>query len=95
MRCPEIEYSDHALQRMKVRKVSEGEVELTLRDYQELLYDTVEKHYIFVNYEVKLAVIADIEGNRCIVVTVIPSSRLGRLVAKRKEKGRWVEVELR
>jgi len=94
MRCSEVEYSDHALQRMKVRRVGKEVVELALRNCQELLYDTVEKHYIFVNYEVKLAVVADVEGSSCIVVTVIPSSRLGRLIAKRKEKGRWVEVEL-
>jgi hypothetical protein len=79
---------------MKVRRVSKEEVELVLRNCQELLYDTVEKHYVFVNYEVKLAVVVDIEGKRCTVVTVIPSSRLGKLVAKRKEKGRWVKVEL-
>ena len=94
MRCSKLEYSDHALQRMKVRRVSKEEVEFVLRNCQELLYDTVEKHYVFVNYEVKLAVVVDIEGDRCTVVTVIPSSRLGKLVAKRKEKGRWVKVEL-
>jgi len=94
MRCSKLEYSDHALQRMKVRRVSKEEVEFVLRNHQELLYDTVERHYVFVNYEVKLAVVVDIEGDRCTVVTVIPSSRLGKLVAKRKEKGRWVKVEL-
>lgn len=94
MLCSEVEFVEHARQRMRVREVDEKAVESALRDYDELLYDVEERHYVFVNYSLKLAVVADVEGERCIVVTVIPSSRLGRLVAKRKEKGRWVEVEL-
>ena len=94
MTCERIEYTEHALRRLKERRISKDEVEYVLMNYQELLYDVEEKHYVFINYNLKLVVVADLEDNTCIVVTLYPSTKLGKLVAKRKRNKRWVEVEL-
>jgi len=90
----EILFTRHVVEKLEkyLRQlgVSEEDVVTTLRELEDLAYDTLTDRYIALNYAKKLAVVYEKEDDKIIVVTAIYSSRLRELVERRRVSGRWI-----
>jgi len=91
----EINYTNHALLKLKEREIERSEVQAVLRNPEELLLDIETGYLISVgkrkNRENHLLIVVfspDIKK----VVTVIDTSKMDILL-RRKEKGRWVRIK--
>jgi len=90
----EILFTRHVVEKLEkyLRQlgVSEEDVVTTLREPDDLAYDTLTNRYIALSYAKKLAVVYEREDDKIIVVTAIYSSRLRELVERRRVSGRWI-----
>ena len=84
-----IEFTRHALQRMRERGVSKEDVYEALGDPDELLLDAETGRIVAVKHGKGLCAIAEARGDTVKVITVLVTPHLERLVERRKERGRW------
>ena len=84
-----IEFTRHALQRMRERGVSAEDVYEALGNPDELLLDTETDRIVAVKHGKGLCVIVEARGDTVKVITVIVTPHLKRLVERRKKGERW------
>ena len=96
MEIRSIEFSSHARQRIKEREIPAGIIIEALKSPDAVFWDVEEKHYVVVKYTEPgkgYMIVFDVEGSKLIVVTVLYSSKLGRIVESRRGK-RWLEAKV-
>ncbi|ACS90983.1 hypothetical protein TSIB_1934 [Thermococcus sibiricus MM 739] len=92
-----ITFTEHARQRLKERKIEEDEIEKVLKKPKWKFYDLKNAHQIAIGERRKeghyLIIAYDREGESIKVVTVIDVSRnLEKIVKRRLENKRWIEL---
>ena len=65
-------------------------IEETVRNPDEVLYDSVTGRYVAVKIERNLAVIYEREEEETFIITAIYSSSLSDVIYRRKRSGRWI-----
>lgn len=91
----EINYTNHALLKLREREIEKSEVQAVLRNPEELLLDIETGYLISIgkrnNKENHLLIVVFSPYIKK-VVTVIDTSKMDILL-RRKEKGRWVRIK--
>ena len=89
-----IRFSRHAMNKLAKElsklNITEELVKETIKEPDEVLYDTVTGRYVAIKMRHNLAVIYEKNGEDIFVITTIFISRLKELVIKRKRSGRWI-----
>jgi len=87
-------FTDHAkdkiLKELNKLKVTEQTVMETMREPDELLYDSLTNRFVAIGRSRNIAVIYEKANGDFIVVTVIYSNELIDVANKRKRSGRWI-----
>ncbi len=87
-----MELSDHAIDRMKRRKVSKEEIKETLENPEDVLFDTQTGYFIAIRKRNrKWLIVVYTPAERTRVISVIVTSKFN-IVEKRKKQGRWIKV---
>ena len=84
-----IEFTRHALRRMRERGVRREDVYEALGDPDEVLLDVETGRIVAAKYSKGLCIVVEARGDAVKVITVLITSDLRRLVERRKERGRW------
>lgn len=92
MGCMGVVISEHALERMRKRKVSEEEVMEVLENPEEIFYDTQTGYFVAVRKRNrKWLIVVYISGREIRVVTVVITSKFN-IVENRVKTERWVKL---
>jgi hypothetical protein len=84
---------DHAKLRMSDYRISESEVEEVVKNPEKLFLDLKTGRIIAIRKWMDKHLVVVFEKNDLIViVTVFPTSKVNKVVEKRIEKGRWLEL---
>ena len=90
---PTITLTPHAewkLETLSPLGITLRDIEETITNPDERLYDTQTDHLIAVNHNKNLIVVYDMEDHRAKIVTIIYTTRLPKLLERRKKQGRWI-----
>ena len=87
-----VEYSKHALERMRVRRLSKRQVGITIRD-PDFSYKDIESSALVAvkRYKERYAVVIfTIKEKRARVITVYHASDVDRLIRRKLQRGAWL-----
>jgi hypothetical protein len=92
-----IEYSRHALMRIKLRSIGKNEVERVLLSPREVYFDVVTSNMIAIGERLSrhghwLIVVYTKSNDVYRIVTVIDVKSLNKIVQRRIRSGRWVRI---
>jgi len=88
-----VKFTRHAKRKLKILGklgVTKEKVIETLKNPEELLYDTLRDRLIAINYTSNIAIPFEKEDEDLTVVTILYSSELESIVRRRKRSGRWI-----
>ena len=80
---------DKLLKELHKLGVTEKKVTETIRDPDEILYDSQTDRYVAVSWSHQIAAVYQKDGD-ILVITVIYSSMLKDIVDRRRRSGRWI-----
>ncbi|MHC1586083.1 MAG: hypothetical protein ACXQTV_00895 [Candidatus Hecatellaceae archaeon] len=89
-----IRFSRHVVDKLAAELSGKGITEEllkdTIRNPDEVLYDSATGRWIALKMERKLAVVYEKSGEETFIITAIHSSTLDEVVRRRKRSGRWI-----
>ena len=89
-----ISFTDHIkdklLRELSRLGVTEETVTETIKNPDDLLYDSQTDRYIAVSWSYKVAVVYEKRDSEFLVITVIYSSTVRSIVDRRRRSGRWI-----
>ena len=89
-----ISFTDHIkdklLRELSRLGVTEETVTETIKNPDDLLYDSQTDRYIAVSWSHKVAVVYEKRDSEFLVITVIYSSTVRSIVDRRRRSGRWI-----
>ena len=95
--CMGVEYSGHALLRLRVRGIEKSGVEEVLLSPREVYFDAVTGRFVAVGERAAggghwLIVVYDMRDETYHVVAVVDAKSLSKIARRRLAGGRWVKV---
>ena len=88
-----VKFTRHAKRKLKILGklgATKEKVIETLKNPEELLYDTLRDRLIAINYASNIAIPFEKEDEDLTVVMILYSSELESIVRRRKRSGRWI-----
>ena len=90
-----IEFTKHAIEKMKVRHISESDIHSALKEPSGLLYDVEHETFVATKplRDRYLVILYDRKNETMSVVTVYFSTKIDKLINSKIRRGVWIKKE--
>jgi len=91
--CLDVEFSGHAIEKMKARHISESDIQSALKEPSDLFYDVEHETFVAIKplRDRYLVILCTRKNETLSVVTVYFSTKIDKLIDSKIRRGAWIK----